>query len=267
MNDGGQAPPPDNEPFMLQISVVIPTKDRKEMVLRAMRSALEQTRPPAEVIVVDDASSDGTLDAVRALADPCVRAMASTGAGPAHARNAGLLAAGGDLVAFLDSDDEWMPEKLERQAQLFRYEPAPVLVFSDALVLPAPPDGRKTIFSRQPPSHGDIFGPLLLDNFIPTSSVVIARRAVTDAGVRFDPSFSPAEDYDFWLKVSLLGRCTFDPMPLSVYRLHPDQFGRDLSAMFPACARVITENLRTRGLSVADIPGLAKRLRQLRCAA
>ena len=247
---------------MSEVSVVIPTKNRKEFLLRAARSALAQTFAPKEVIVVDDGSEDGTPEAVRDLGDPRVILLSSSAPGTAHARNTGIEAARGDLIAFLDDDDEWLPEKLEKQVPLLESGRPPALVFADAIVEPvAEPRGR-TIFSRQPPSCGRIFQSLLLDNFIPTSAVIV-RKKIFETGLRFDQRFFPAEDYDLWLKISHLGRCTFSPMPLAVYHVHPGQSGNDLRLMFSSCVNAIEANLHGKGLSVREVPGLGKRIRHL----
>lgn len=102
------------------VSVVIPTFNRKELLFRALGSVAQQTYRPLEVIVVDDCSSDGTVEAVRAASFPFPVEVVSLSInqGPAAARNAGILKANGQYIAFLDSDDVWLPEKLERQMAL-----------------------------------------------------------------------------------------------------------------------------------------------------
>jgi len=97
------------------VSVVIPTYNRARRVARAVRSVLEQTRPAEEVIVVDDGSTDGTAGAIRREFADAVRLIERPNAGPSAARNTGVRAARHDLIAFLDSDDAWRPDKLERQ--------------------------------------------------------------------------------------------------------------------------------------------------------
>jgi len=107
------------------VSVVIPTFNRKELIFQALDSVARQTRPPLEVIVVDDCSSDGTVDALSAARFPFPVHVVSlaTNQGPAAARNAGILKARGRYIAFLDSDDAWLPEKLERQVALLESLP------------------------------------------------------------------------------------------------------------------------------------------------
>ncbi len=247
---------------MVDVSVVIPTKNRREMVTAAVRSVLDQTPPPREILVVDDGSTDGTSQALEALGEPRVRVLPADRPGAAGARNTGVLEAKGDLVAFLDADDEWLPGKLAEQVGLFQCEDPPAFVFSDALIEPVGAGGPRTVFSRQPPSFSDIFRPLLLDNFIPTSTVIV-RRELLGEGFLFNADFSPAEDYDLWLRLCLRGTSTFCPRPLAVYRRHPGQTGSDLSVMFPACVKVIEAALRENGLSVRDVPGLSDRLWRL----
>jgi glycosyltransferase involved in cell wall biosynthesis len=102
------------------VSVVIPTFNRKELIFQALDSVARQTCPPLEVIVVDDCSSDGTVEALNVARFPFPLTVVSlaTNQGPAAARNAGILKARGRYIAFLDSDDVWLPEKLERQVAL-----------------------------------------------------------------------------------------------------------------------------------------------------
>src|SRR5436309_10403806 len=97
------------------VSVVRPTHDRGRVVVEAIESALAQTHPPLEVIVVDDGSTDDTAERVGRLRDARVRYLRRPHAGVSAARNAGIAAATGDLVAFLDSDDPWKPDKLEAE--------------------------------------------------------------------------------------------------------------------------------------------------------
>ncbi|MCZ7584269.1 MAG: hypothetical protein M5R36_13540 [Deltaproteobacteria bacterium] len=117
-------------------------------------------------------------------------------------------------------------------------------------------------FSRQPPRAGDIFEALLLDNFIPTSTAILPKT-IFDGGLRFRGEYSPAEDYDFWLRAARRGTARFCPEPLAVYHRHPGQWGADLGVMFPSCARVVEDALRDAHRTVAAVPGARRRLWQL----
>src|SRR5262245_59433756 len=108
------------------VSVVIPTRNRAHLLGRALRSALAQTLTDFEVVVVDDASSDDPGRAVEELGDPRIRLLRlSERGGAGRARNAGIQAARGEFVAFLDSDDEYLPAMLERQIARLRQSPDP----------------------------------------------------------------------------------------------------------------------------------------------
>ncbi len=106
------------------VSVVIPTFNRASVVTRALESVLLQTRPPDELLVVDDGSTDDTAERVRAEL-PGVRVIEQENRGVSAARNAGIRAATGTWIALLDSDDEWLPEKLDRQLRAVTTEPEP----------------------------------------------------------------------------------------------------------------------------------------------
>ena len=104
----------------MKISVVIPAYNAAAWIRRAVNSVLSQTRPADEIIVVDDGSTDGTGDIVR-MYDGRVRLLQQANAGAAAARNTGILAATGDWIAFLDADDEWLPQKLQRQTEYLNF--------------------------------------------------------------------------------------------------------------------------------------------------
>ncbi len=105
------------------ISVIIPVHNGERFLAEAIRSVLAQTLPPNEIIVVDDGSTDASAEVARAFGLP-VRVLAQPNLGPAAARNLGVENACGDLLAFLDADDLWLPDKLARQTQVLRADPA-----------------------------------------------------------------------------------------------------------------------------------------------
>lgn len=177
----------------VRLSVVIPAHDSASTLPGAVRSALDQSVPPDEVIVVDDGSSDGTADAAAAFGPP-VRLVRQDRQGPSAARNAGVAQSKGEWLAFLDADDEWHPSKLERQLEAAT--PGTALVATDwarELVGEAPPAvlPRTVITTTR----------ILLLNRFQTSTVLLSRRAFDAAG-GFDPSLDGVEDWDMWLRAS-----------------------------------------------------------------
>ncbi len=180
----------------MRVSVVVPAHDAETTVEAAIRSALAQTCPPDEIVVVDDGSTDATATVVRRIGGT-VRLVSQPQGGPSAARNAGVAASCGEWLAFLDADDEWHPEKLERQLRLAGGDV--VLVATDwsrgAVRVPAPASVSTTVL---PTSK------ILLLNRFQTSTVLLRRDAFNAAG-GFDSSLDGVEDWDMWLRASRKG--------------------------------------------------------------
>ena len=173
------------------ISVILTTFDRRELVARALASVFAQTTPVYETIVVDDGSTDGTAEFLRHQPIQLLRVPHS--GNPAVARNVGLNRAGGDLIAFLDSDDTLRANALEDLSDALRARPAAGFAYGDYEPKPSPPPLA--------PPVGDIFDRLLESDFLVTGAVLF-RRSLLDTVGGFDPDCSPAEDWDFWLRLA-----------------------------------------------------------------
>lgn len=211
---------------MQKISVVIPAYNAEPFIAMTVRSALQQTYQDIEVIVVDDGSTDGTAACLDEFGDR-IRVLRQANAGVARARNAGVAMAKGSWIAFLDADDLWLPEKLERQMATAE---APLL-YTNRFNIGAR-GGLPVVQSAVTQMHeGDVFLPLLLEgNFITNSSVVI-RRDVFESTGGFESSVSPAEDWDLWLRVAERHPARLCAEPLVRYRFHPDGASRNHQKM------------------------------------
>ena len=183
-----------------------------------MDSIHAQTYRHWEAIVVDDASSDGTAALVASDTDPRLRLLRRMRrGGPAAARNDGVAASRGELVALLDADDEWLPEKLALQVAAIARDPAASLVVCDMRAVHEDRSEGPTVFARQPPTEGETaWRELLASSFIGTSSV-LTRRALVDATGGFDPALAVGEDQDFFIKLALLGKVVALRQSLAVY--------------------------------------------------
>jgi len=181
------------------VSVVIPTFNRADRLVRAVESVLEQTLQPLEVLVVDDGSNDRTREVIEGFA-PRVRYLAHRwNLGVSSARNTGIRNSGGELLAFLDSDDWWHKEKLALQADFFmRHPEAPVCQTEEIWIRKGcrvnPKKGHKK------PS-GDIFAQALRRCLVSPSAVMLRRSMLEEVGL-FDETLPACEDYDLWLRVS-----------------------------------------------------------------
>jgi len=199
------------------VSVLIPTHERPALTVAAVESALAQTWSRVEVIVVDDASTDDTLHRVRDISDPRLRVIAlPENRGVAAARNAGNAAARGDLIAFLDSDDLWRPEKLARQVAAFSRAPAHVGMCQCGSETTTA-EGRS--FVHRAGAEGRLFGSLLLRNVLHGGgSTVMVRREVMEATGGFDEELPAAEDWEFFQRAARLFDVACVPEPLAIIR-------------------------------------------------
>lgn len=183
------------------ISVIIPTYNRAKTLRRAINSVIAQRLDAIEIIIVDDGSTDDTESVIKQISqDFDIRYIRQENKGVSAARNQGIKAATGDFVAFLDSDDEWLENKLERQLDEFEKNSHLGMICADDEIRA---DGK--IKNKAPIgawlNHENHYYDLLLKNFVPTSSVIV-RREVFDSLGFFDESLICFEDYDMWLRIS-----------------------------------------------------------------
>lgn len=188
-------------PAIPLVSVIIPTYNRMDFLVQAIDSVLEQTHSDYEVLVADDGSTDGTADRLLRYGSP-VRHLRLEHAGrPSATRNRALAVARGDLVAFLDDDDVWLPTKLERQVTLLQREPGVGMVYTNARFLDEDGNHSEPMFDRDRLSQGNVFDDLIAHCFIHPSTVVM-RRSIGERVGWFEESLECIEDYDLWLRVS-----------------------------------------------------------------
>ncbi len=200
-----------------------------------MGPILDPARSSLEVMVVDDGSKDGTAEFARTLAAHCpeevtIRVLTKANGGPASARNAGIRQARGELVAFLDADDLWVPRKLKLQVERLRRDTKAGMCFSDAFYFRQSGIYEPPGLNAQQRRGGDIFERLLtVQNFIPQLTVT-ARRSALDAVSAdrgkmdpFDesPEIISSEDLDLWLNISARSPVAYVRERLAWYRVHP----------------------------------------------
>jgi len=212
----------DKQRGVSKVSVVVPVWNRVTTIERAIRSALEQTHPPHEVIVCDDGSTDGTAEVLLRLAseDSRVRVLwGERSGGPAAPRNRGVAHAEGEWLAFLDSDDEWLPGKLE--AQSIAAERSGCLAVCSNAIRWIPGTGARgplIDWSRDSLTFED----LVESNRVLCSSAVLHRSLLTRVGGFPEMHrLRSREDYALWLRVSLLTDFAYVPQELVLYRDDP----------------------------------------------
>ncbi len=217
------------------VTVVIPTYNRCVLLVQAVRSALAQSYRDICCLVVDNGSTDGTVEALAQVRDPRLRLLRSERplGGPA-ARNLGIAEAeGAEWVAFLDSDDIWAPTKLERQLEALAANPgtgwsatACVNIDKDVRVRQA---GRLVLGPPQHPearliNRDDLRALLLEENMMPAgNSTVLASRELLQSARGYDTSLSTCDDWDLWLRLASMSALAYVDTPLAGYRIWDGQ--------------------------------------------
>ena len=202
----------------MDVSVVVPTRNRSALLPMTLRSVQRQTDVELEIIVVDDASNDDTADVVATFDDPRVRPIRNTTrTGPNAARNRGAREARGDWLAFVDDDDLWAPDKLARQVSVAT-EHGFAWVYAGAVNV----DGHLRIIHGVPaPDPATVAAALSRSNPIPAgASNVVIRRSVFDAVGGFNEDLRACEEWDLWLRLVRIEAPGRVPSPLVAYRMH-----------------------------------------------
>lgn len=200
------------------VSVVIPAYNAARTIQPTLRSVLGQTVDDLEVIVVDDGSTDDTAGAVNTLADPRLRVLRQDNAGHAAARNTGIGEARGKWVAFLDADDLWLPNKLERQLAELRANPhiralhAGAVHVDDAL--------RPLFIGYAPAGKNTLLDVLCFDGLPGFMCTPIVDRTLLDEVGRFDPSLIILQDWELAIRLARCGELYSLQEPLALYRVH-----------------------------------------------
>jgi len=188
--------------LMPKVSIVIPTYNRAKLLKRAIHSVLNQTYQDYEIIIVDDGSTDNTEEVVRSFNDnKVIYIKHERNKGAPAARNTGIRAARGEYVAFQDSDDEWLPEKLEKQIKAFKTASTEIgIVYTGFWRI----EGDKRTFFPSPnitPKEGAIHDALLKGNFVGTPSTLVKKECFEKAGM-FDEKLPMLEDWELWIRIS-----------------------------------------------------------------
>lgn len=221
---------------MPMVSVLVPAYNAQQTVAETLRSAQRQTHADLEIIVVDDGSTDDTASIVSQICaqDPRVVLIRQSNAGVAAARNTALASSTGSLIAPLDSDDLWHPQKIERQVANLLQAPDDVgLDYCWFVDIDA-----SSVFTRCYASHfeGDVFHPLILGNFIGNSSVPLIRRALLEQVGGWEPGLRAAnaqgcEDWLLYLQIAERARVALSPAFLVGYRQLPQAMSRNAGQM------------------------------------
>ncbi|MBA4291113.1 MAG: glycosyl transferase family 2 [Pseudomonas sp.] len=213
-----------------KVSVVIPVRNGIAYIAEAINSVLSQSFQDFEIIVIDDGSTDGDYNFLTST-DPRIRLFHLDGRGVSTARNTGLRAAHGELIAFLDADDVWFPGKLQAQASYMQAHPEVGVVFGGFLKWEVNSDGEfpeasdlmrdcSSLNGIEVARSGWLYSRLLMGLLVGMNTAIV-RRELVDAIGGFNTSLTHAEDYDYWLKASRVTEMHALNGPVALYRIHP----------------------------------------------
>jgi len=196
------------------VSIILPTKNRATLLARAVKSVLAQTHTNIELILVDEGSSDETPDVVKRIADARVKPFRNeVSRGPGAARNAGIEASEGDFIAFLDDDDEFLPNKLKDQVKAFETSVGSVgIVISPVQTFR---NGKPVDYFPYNGESGNVFLNVLAGHTFPLSAILVRRNALA----AFDDKLTCLEDVDFCLKVVQLTKAMYSESPCALVHL------------------------------------------------
>jgi len=241
---------------MMEVSVVIPTYNSAHYVTTAVESVLAQSFTDIEIIVIDDGSTDAT-ESVMARFGPPVRFIKQANRGVSSARNRGIAQSRGRTIAFLDADDTWCPNKLERQIEALGGQPGYRACFSAFTRVDQNLAPQSVARCKQ--GSATLQDLLLRGNVIGGSTVIAERSLFEQAGV-FDPDLSQCADWDMWVRLAAFTDFLYLDDPLATYRQHDSNMSRDPSLLERDSVRVLG-----KGFSMAQLPTdlRAKRRRAL----
>jgi len=235
------------------ISIVIPVFNRSATIREAIESVLRQTWTDFELIVVDDCSADDSVTVIQSINDPRIQLVRlDKNSGISAARNAGIAVAKGEWIAFQDSDDEWLPRKLEMQYDvLSRSGPDTVGAYCGMLILGDPSDqtSHNDIVKYWPvkdprlPIEGDIHKSLLHRSLISTQTFIVRRDILKQVG-GFDPILKALVDWDCFIRIAKLGRIAFVPEPLVIQRFSGNSVTKSKPNRVAAQEIILQKNLK-----------------------
>jgi glycosyltransferase involved in cell wall biosynthesis len=221
----------------MNISAIITTYNRPAWLAEAIASVVAQSRPVQEILVVDAGTAEQTK-AVATAFGPGVRYLQMQDRGLAASRNFGIGLASGDWVAFLDDDDQWLPDKIKRQEEALRGSLTAALVYTSLQM--CWPDGTVTPSAALPPER--LWPGLRAKNSIPPSSVMVQKQAVLKAG-GFNENLRSCEDWDLWVRLAQEHRFAVVLEPVTKYRVSAGQMSTNIDLMLSNTEQILENSL------------------------
>ncbi|HEY9770127.1 MAG TPA: glycosyltransferase [Coleofasciculaceae cyanobacterium] len=190
---------------MTTISAIVPAYNAERTILKTIESIRQQTYKNLEIIVINDGSSDRTLELLESVRDERLKVYSYKNGGLPTARNRGISRATGDYISFIDADDLWTKDKLEKQLLALQQNPQAGVAYSWVICMvqdPENPDKITFVPEQKSNLTGNIYPDLLLGNFIGNGSNILARREAIESVGEFKPTLKSCEDWDYYLRLA-----------------------------------------------------------------
>ncbi|MDJ0730289.1 MAG: glycosyltransferase [Crocosphaera sp.] len=216
--------------MMVTISIIVPAYNAEKTIIQTIKSVQAQTFLDWELLVIDDGSTDQTIAKVNSIIDKRINIFSYQNGGVAVARNRGLSLANGEFIAFLDADDLWTPDKLEKQLRELKNNPDAGVAYSWTIdfkdnVSNSFIPGKPIFFS------GNVYTYLLVYNFLANGSNALIRRQAVESIGEFDQQCVPAEDWDFYLRLAKRWSFVVIPQHQILYRQSTKSASSNIKAM------------------------------------
>ncbi|WP_071515816.1 glycosyltransferase [Geitlerinema sp. PCC 9228] len=219
------------------VSVVVPVYNGEQTIQETIESILHQTFSDFEILVINDGSNDSTLDILSKIQQPKLKVFSYPNAGLSASRNRGVRQAKGDYISFIDADDLWTEDKLEKQLKALQENPNASVAYSWTNWI----DGKGNFLRSGGYIHaeGDVFLDLLKRDFVESgSNVLVKTKAILEVG-DFDESLNAVEDWDMWLRLAERYSFVCVPLPQILYRVSSTSMSADVWKMEKASFRAI----------------------------
>jgi glycosyltransferase involved in cell wall biosynthesis len=198
------------------ISVIVPAYNVERTILETIKSVQQQTFSDFELIVINDGSTDRTLELLNTVTDPRLKVFSYTNGGLPTARNRGISHATGEFIAFLDADDLWTPDKLELQLAALQQHPEAGVAYSWTYFKDE--QGVHSYADESNRFEGNVYADLLVKNFLHNGSNPLIRKQAIESVGEFDPTLKSCEDWEFYLRLAAKWPFLLVPKPQILYR-------------------------------------------------
>lgn len=218
---------------MPQISVIIPAFNAELTILETIQSVRKQTFQDFELIVINDGSTDRTVELIENVKDKRLKIFSYENGGLPIARNRGILHSKAEFIAFLDADDLWTPNKLELQLTALTQHQEAGVAYSWTYFMDVNEQGQTLALRPSSPYtfEGNVYKNLLISDFIHSGSNVLIRRQAINSVGEFDPTFKSCEDWDYWLRLATRWNFVVVPKYQIFYRRTPGAMSSKIEVM------------------------------------